>query len=103
MNFLKLSFWFQFTLNLSLLIALIFAKIKCVSSKTREHEHVYYNFSCLFLDAKRNLLSNPFEYFFNQDQLILIGIWTAAAFNFGSWYFRQYAPHIYKLFDQVKG
>ena len=31
-NFLQISFWFQFFLNLSLLIALIFAKMKCISS-----------------------------------------------------------------------
>ena len=31
-DFLKLSFWFKFLLNLSLFITLIFAKMKCISS-----------------------------------------------------------------------
>lgn len=70
---------------------------------TRMIVNFFYFLSISILDTKSSPLSNPFEYFFNQDQFILIGIWTAAAFNFGSWYFRQYAPHIYKLFDQVKG
>lgn len=32
-NLFKFSFWFQLTLNLSLFVALIFAKMKCISSK----------------------------------------------------------------------
>ena len=59
--------------------------------------------SYVFLDLKSSTYLNPFEKYFNQDQLILIGIWTAAAFNLGSWYLRQYAPNLYRLFDHVKG
>lgn len=61
------------------------------------------NINYFYVDIKTSPLSNPFEYYFNQDQMILLGVWTASAFNFGSWYFRQYAPKIYKLFNHIKG
>lgn len=55
------------------------------------------------IGVRTNSLTNPFEFYCNRDQLILIGVWTAVAFNFGAWYLRQYAPHLYKLFDHIKG
>ena len=100
-NVLKLSFWFQFFINLGLLVCLIFAKMKSLSSTGRKN--YLYSFIKQSIGVKTNSLTNPFEFYCNRDQLILIGVWTAVAFNFGAWYLRQYAPHLYKLFDHIKG
>ena len=46
-NLFKFSFWFQFSLNLSLFVALIFAKMKCISSKKGDGLRLHLLTKCL--------------------------------------------------------